>query len=149
MHFPCAIQAFKVPVLFVKNTYFYSQTRSILWFLMPWLLSSPKHHQPWPWIYKLGMFLSYFRLRQYHGCWCLGFCHRCSISSHDTDFVKWKCFCLRLEGISTIISMLMNHAKCQEISIFPKISGHGVLKITSQIGLIHTLFAMFFIPTYR
>ena len=146
--FPCTIQTFKVSGLFVKNTYFRSQTMSILWFLMPWVLSSPKHQQPWHWTYKMGMFLSSFRLRQYHGCWCSGSCHRYSISSHDIDFIKWKCSCLPLEGISTTISMLMNHAKCQEIFIFPKISGPGMLKITLQTGLIHTLFNRFFIPPH-
>ena len=30
-----------------------SLTRSISWLLMPWLLTSPGHQQPWYWLYRL------------------------------------------------------------------------------------------------
>ena len=36
-------------------------TRSISWLLMPWLLSSPGHQQPWYWLCRIGRFLSYLR----------------------------------------------------------------------------------------
>ena len=36
-------------------------TRSISWLLMPWLLTSPGHQQPWYWLCKIGRFLSYLR----------------------------------------------------------------------------------------
>ena len=36
-------------------------TRSISWLLMPWLLASPGHQQPWYWLYRIGRFLSYLR----------------------------------------------------------------------------------------
>ena len=36
-------------------------TRSISWLLMPWLLTSPGHQQPWCWICRIGRFLSYLR----------------------------------------------------------------------------------------
>ena len=36
-------------------------TRSISWLLMPWLLTSPGHQQPWYWLCRIGRLLSYFR----------------------------------------------------------------------------------------
>ena len=36
-------------------------TRSISWLLMPWLLSSPGHQQPWCWLCRIGRSLSYLR----------------------------------------------------------------------------------------
>ena len=36
-------------------------TRSISWLLMPWLLASPGHQQPWCWLCRIGRFLSYLR----------------------------------------------------------------------------------------
>ena len=36
-------------------------TGSISWLLMPWLLTSPGHHQPWYWLRRKGRFLSYLR----------------------------------------------------------------------------------------
>ena len=36
-------------------------TRSISWLLMPWLLKSPGHQQPWYWLYRISRFLSYLR----------------------------------------------------------------------------------------
>ena len=36
-------------------------TRSISWLLMPWLLTSPGHQQPWYWLCRIGRFLSYLR----------------------------------------------------------------------------------------
>ena len=38
-----------------------SLTRSISWMLMPWLLTSPGHQQPWYWLCRIGRFLSYLR----------------------------------------------------------------------------------------
>ena len=38
-----------------------SLTRSISWLLMPWLLMSPGHQQPWYWLCRIGRFLSYLR----------------------------------------------------------------------------------------
>ena len=34
-------------------------TRSISWLLMPWLLASPGHQQPWYWLCRIGRSLSY------------------------------------------------------------------------------------------
>ena len=34
---------------------------SISWLLMPWLLTSPEHQQPWYWLCRIGRFLSYLR----------------------------------------------------------------------------------------
>ena len=34
---------------------------SISWLLMPWLLSSPGHQQPWYWLYRIQRSLSYLR----------------------------------------------------------------------------------------
>ena len=36
-------------------------TRSISWLLMPWLLTSPRHQQPWYWIYRICRSFSYLR----------------------------------------------------------------------------------------
>ena len=36
-------------------------TRSISWLLMPWLLTSPGHRQPWYWLCRVGRFLWYLR----------------------------------------------------------------------------------------
>ena len=34
---------------------------SISWLLMPWLLPSPGHQQPWYWLWRIGRSLSYLR----------------------------------------------------------------------------------------
>ena len=36
-------------------------TRSISWLLMPWLLASPGHQQPWYWLCKISKSRSYMR----------------------------------------------------------------------------------------
>ena len=36
-------------------------TRSISWLLMPWLLASPGHQQPWYWLCRIARSLSYSR----------------------------------------------------------------------------------------
>ena len=36
-------------------------TRSVLWSLVPWLLASPWHQQPWYWLCRIGRSLSYWR----------------------------------------------------------------------------------------
>ena len=36
-------------------------TESISWLLMPWLLTSPGHQQPWYWLCRIRRFLSYLR----------------------------------------------------------------------------------------
>ena len=33
---------------------YFGSTRSITWLLMPWLLTSPGHQQPWYWLCKMG-----------------------------------------------------------------------------------------------
>ena len=38
-----------------------SLTRSISWLLMPWLLTSPGHQQPWYWLYRICRSCSYLR----------------------------------------------------------------------------------------
>ena len=50
----------------VKNPEGYLQkqpllTRSISWLLMPWLLTSPGHQQPWNWPYRICRSFSYMR----------------------------------------------------------------------------------------
>ena len=41
-----------VDTLAPKSEYFW-KTRSIPWLLMPWLLVSPDHQQPWYWLHKV------------------------------------------------------------------------------------------------
>ena len=36
-------------------------TRSIYWLLMPWLLTSPGHQQPWYWLYRICRSFPYLR----------------------------------------------------------------------------------------
>ena len=45
----------------VRGPSYLGLTRSISWLLMPWLLTSPVHQQPWYWLCKIGGFLSYLR----------------------------------------------------------------------------------------
>ena len=45
----------------VRGPSYLGLTRSISWLLMPWLLTSPGHQQPWYWLYRICRFLSYLR----------------------------------------------------------------------------------------
>ena len=45
----------------VRGPSYLGLTRSISWLLMPWLLMSPGHQQPWYWLCRIGRFLSYLR----------------------------------------------------------------------------------------
>ena len=45
----------------VRGPSYLGLTRSISWLLMPWLLTSPGHQQPWYWLCRIGSFLSYLR----------------------------------------------------------------------------------------
>ena len=45
----------------VRGPSYLGLTRSISWLLMPWLLTSPGHQQPWYWLCRIGKFLSYLR----------------------------------------------------------------------------------------
>ena len=45
----------------VRGPSYLGLTRSISWLLMPWLLTSPGHQQPWYWLCRIGRFLSYMR----------------------------------------------------------------------------------------
>ena len=47
--------------LSVQGQSYLGLTRSISWLLMPWLLTSPGHQQPWYWLHRIGRFLSYLR----------------------------------------------------------------------------------------
>ena len=45
----------------MRKPSYLSLTRSILWLLMPWLLTSPWHHQPWYWLCRICSSWSYLR----------------------------------------------------------------------------------------
>ena len=45
----------------VRGPSYLGLTRSISWLLMPRLLTSPGHQQPWYWLCRIGRFLSYLR----------------------------------------------------------------------------------------
>ena len=45
----------------VRGPSYFGLTRSISWLLMPWLLTSPGHQQPWYSLCIIGRFLSYLR----------------------------------------------------------------------------------------
>ena len=54
----CAI---KILTLNVRGPSYLGLTRSISWLLMPWLLTSPGHQQPWYWLCRICKSLSYLR----------------------------------------------------------------------------------------
>ena len=45
----------------VRGPRYLGLTRSLSWLLMPWLLTSPGHQQPWYWLCRIGRLLSYLR----------------------------------------------------------------------------------------
>ena len=45
----------------VRGPSYLGLTRSISWLLMPWLLTSPGHQQPWYWLCRLWRAWSYLR----------------------------------------------------------------------------------------
>ena len=45
----------------VRGLSYLGLTRSISWLLMPWLLMSPGHQQPWYWLYRICRSFSYLR----------------------------------------------------------------------------------------
>ena len=47
--------------LYVQGPSQLGLTRSISWLLMPWLLASPGHQQPWYWLCRISRSLSYSR----------------------------------------------------------------------------------------
>ena len=50
-----------VLTLNVRGPGYLGLTRSISRLLMPWLLTSPGHQQPWYWLCRIGRFLSYLK----------------------------------------------------------------------------------------
>ena len=52
----CTILTFNV-----RGPSYLGLTRSISWLLLPWLLVSPGHQQPWYWLCKIGKSWSYMR----------------------------------------------------------------------------------------
>ena len=63
---PSSIHSFSlvsniVLTLNVRAPSYLGLTTSISWLLMPWLLMSPAHQQPWYWPCRIGRFLSYLR----------------------------------------------------------------------------------------
>ena len=45
----------------VRGPSYLGLTRSISWLLMPWLLTSPGHQQPWYWLNRICRSFSYLR----------------------------------------------------------------------------------------
>ena len=45
----------------VQGPSYLGLNRSISWLLMPWLLTSPGHQQPWYWLYSICRSFSYLR----------------------------------------------------------------------------------------
>ena len=45
----------------VRGPSYLGLTRSMSWLLMPWLLTSPGHQQPWYWLYRICRSFSYLR----------------------------------------------------------------------------------------
>ena len=59
--YPPFVAGIDLPHQGVVDTYNLGLTRSISWLLMPWLLTSPGHQQPWYWLCRIGRFLSCLR----------------------------------------------------------------------------------------
>ena len=59
--YPPWVAGIDLPHQGVVDSYNLSLTRSISWLLMPWLLISPGHQQPWFWLCRIGRLLSYLR----------------------------------------------------------------------------------------
>ena len=60
----CAISDIRsklILTLSVRGPSYLGLTRSISWLLMPWLLTSPGHQQPWYWLYRICWSFSYLR----------------------------------------------------------------------------------------
>ena len=53
--------SFCLLTLNMQRPSYFGLTRSISWFLMPCLLASPGHQQPWYWLRRIGRSLSYLR----------------------------------------------------------------------------------------
>ena len=53
--------AISVLTLNMQGPSYLGLTRSISWQLMPWLLTSPGHQQPWYWLYRICRSWSYLR----------------------------------------------------------------------------------------
>ena len=87
-----------VLTLHVRGPSYLGLTTSISWLLMPWLLTSPGHQQPWYWLCRIGRFLSYLgkdfnnlcriNVEKWHKTG-LGFFRKKPISSR-TPGKKWK-----------------------------------------------------------
>ena len=92
----------------VRGPSYLGLTRSISWLLMPWLLASPGHQQPWYWLYRMGRSLSYLRKDFNHLChinveeW-----HKCKYRFYvpSEKFSTWrvKAFRIRLELFTAFI----------------------------------------------
>ena len=50
-----------IKTLNVRGPSYLGLTTSTSWLLMPWLLTSPGHQQPWYWLYRICRSLSYLR----------------------------------------------------------------------------------------
>ena len=58
---PLRLDCDSVLTLNVRGPSYHDLTRSISWLLMPWLLTSPGHQQPWYWLYWISRPWSYLR----------------------------------------------------------------------------------------
>ena len=54
-------KVYKMLTLKVRGPSYLGLTRSISWLLVPWLLASPGHQQPWYWLCKISKSWSYMR----------------------------------------------------------------------------------------
>ena len=59
--YPPFIAGIDLPHSGVVDSYNLGLPRSISWLLMPWLLTSPGHQQPWYWLYRISRSFSCLR----------------------------------------------------------------------------------------
>ena len=90
-------------------------TRSLSWFLMPWLLESPGHQHPWYWLCRIGKSLFYLKkdFNCVHSLWSMQRidinCKYCKNSNiRRTKLPKLKCFSAHL----AVVFAQSNEARC-------------------------------------
>ena len=88
------------------------QTGSVSWLLMPWLLPSPGHQQPWYWQCEMSVFLYSVSVNLDNHWHFGGLVQERRISSANA-------LELRLSCTKPLISLSRNDVRCKYIFMFP------------------------------
>ena len=107
----------------VLRQQFSQRTRSIPWLLMPWLLASPGHQQPWYWLHETGTSLSSWgaNLNNMDISTTLQWHHMSCISNHCQP----NCLFNSLFGLETCIKKHFTGPMCgnQLLTYWPFVRG--------------------------